>query len=225
MDERKLQLMTKVVDAYISTAHPIGSQVLVRRYRLSWSTATIRNDLSTLEEEGYMFQPHTSAGRVPTHRGYQLYLDHATIARLHPSLARSLAAMARQLSSFDDLQELCRILAQLSEEVVFAVTSLGTFMTGMRFITKKPEAHDKQFMNDITTAVDALDTICGRVARDITDGVFRAIGDDEAFGASCTALLVRIPFQRAHAVIGILGPLRMDYQKNIALLEAVTINS
>ncbi|MEK7122914.1 MAG: hypothetical protein AAB855_03600 [Patescibacteria group bacterium] len=222
MDERKLQLIAKVVDAYISTAHPVGSQVLVQRYRLSWSTATIRNDLLLLEQAGYIFQPHTSAGRVPTHHGYQLYLEHAKTFRLHPSLERSLHEMSQQLTSSDDLQELCRVLSQLSEEVVFAVTTLGTFITGMRFIAKKPEVVDRAFVSEITAAIDALDTLCDTLALEGFEGVYRAIGDDESFGASCSALVVRIPFQRASAIIGILGPLRMDYGKNIALLTAIS---
>ena len=221
MDERKLQLMTKLVDAYISTAHPVGSQVLVQRYRLSWSTATIRSDLSLLEQEGYMFQPHTSAGRVPTHRGYQLYLKNTKAARLHHSLERSLARMGSGLSTFEDLQELCRILSQLSEEVVFAVTPLSTITSGMRFISKKPEADDRTFLRDITAAIDALDTLCERLVPSDAEDVACIIGDEESFGAACSALVVRMPFQRTHVLIGMLGPLRMNYGKNIALLSAI----
>lgn len=224
MDERKLLLITHVVDAYISTAHPVGSQVLASRYRLSWSSATIRNELSNLEEEGYMFQPYTSAGRVPTHLGYRIYLEHAHVSRLNPALERSLSSMAAQMSSFDDLRELCRILSRLTEEVVFTVTRLGSFTTGTRFITQKPESEDPMFMRDITNAIDVLEDICVAVTPEVGDGIIRCIGDEGTFGNSCSALLVRIPFQRSTVVIGILGPLRMNYQKNIALLQSLIPN-
>lgn len=225
MDERKLLLITHVVDAYISTAHPVGSQVLASRYRLSWSSATIRNELSHLEEAGYMFQPYTSAGRVPTHLGYRLYLEHTHGVRLSPALDRSLAHMAEQMSSFDDLRELCRILSRLTEEVVFAVTRLGSFTTGTRFITQKPESENSMFMRDITNAIDAFEDICAAVAPEVGDGITSYIGDGQTFGSACSALLVRIPFQRSTVMIGVLGPLRMNYQKNIALLQSLIPNT
>lgn len=225
MDERKLLLITHVVDAYISTAHPVGSQVLASRYRLSWSSATIRNELSNLEEAGYMFQPYTSAGRVPTHLGYRLYLKHAHVSRLNPSLEHSLARMAEQMSSFDDLRELCRIISRLTEEVVFMVTRLGSFTTGTRFITQKPESEDPMFMRDITNAIDAFEDICAAVMPEVGgEGVAPYIGDVKTFGSACSALLIRIPFQRSTVTVGILGPLRMNYQKNIALLQSLIPN-
>ncbi|MBI4252749.1 hypothetical protein HY623_01030 [Candidatus Uhrbacteria bacterium] len=220
MDERKLLLVTHVVDAYISTAHPVGSQVLASRYRLSWSSATIRNVLSHLEEEGYMFQPYTSAGRVPTHLGYRLYLEHVHVARLNPALERSLSSMAEQMASFDELRELCRILSRLTQEVVFTVTRLGSFTTGTRFITRKPEAEDPAFMRDITNAIDALEDICAALETEI-GSITQCIGDGQTFGGACSVLLVRVPFQRSTVMIGILGPLRMNYHKNIALLQSL----
>ena len=73
--DRKKQILRAVVEEYIHTAEPVGSAAIVKQYMMNISSATIRNDMAELERAGYLFQPHTSAGRVPTQNGYRAYLD------------------------------------------------------------------------------------------------------------------------------------------------------
>ena len=75
LEERKLEVLRAIVEDYISTEEPVGSKALAERHHLGVSPATIRNDMALLEEEGYIAQPHTSAGRVPTDKGYRLFVD------------------------------------------------------------------------------------------------------------------------------------------------------
>lgn len=75
MDDRKLKILAAVVDEYIKTGEPVGSKALTSLPGLSVSSATIRNDMAALEQQGYLEQPHTSAGRVPSFKGYRLYID------------------------------------------------------------------------------------------------------------------------------------------------------
>jgi heat-inducible transcriptional repressor len=75
MDERKKRILQAIIDDYIDTAEPIGSRTIARKHELGLSSATIRNEMSDLEEMGYLAQPHTSAGRVPSDKGYRLYVD------------------------------------------------------------------------------------------------------------------------------------------------------
>ena len=75
LDDRKLEVLRAIVQDYVSTNEPVGSKALVERHDLGVSPATIRNDMAALEEEGYIAQPHTSAGRVPTDKGYRLFVD------------------------------------------------------------------------------------------------------------------------------------------------------
>lgn len=225
MDERKTQLMKRVVDAYISTANPVGSRVLVQRYRLSWSSATIRNELSLLEEAGYMFQPYTSAGRIPTHLAYRKYYEDMQATHLAPGLARSLQRMAVSLSSLDDIRELCKVLSHLASEIVFCVSPLGHVSAGLRFFAEKPERNDPDFVRDITTALDVCDEIVERITNAQTGSVSAYIGDADTFGASCSALLVCLPVGDDVVWIAILGPLRMNYQKNISLLQSLIFNA
>src|SRR5258706_16341792 len=75
LDERKLAVLRAIVEDYVSTTEPVGSKSLVDRHHLDVSPATIRNDMAVLEEQGFIVQPHTSAGRIPTDKGYRLFVD------------------------------------------------------------------------------------------------------------------------------------------------------
>jgi heat-inducible transcriptional repressor len=78
LDERKAAILRAVVEEYVETAQPVGSGTIARASRLGVSSATVRNEMTVLEREGYLTQPHTSAGRVPTDRGYRYFVDHLT---------------------------------------------------------------------------------------------------------------------------------------------------
>lgn len=75
LDDRKRKILSSVVEDYITCAEPVGSKTLVDKYHLNYSSATIRNEMKLLEEEGYLEQPHVSAGRVPSTKGYRYYVD------------------------------------------------------------------------------------------------------------------------------------------------------
>lgn len=81
LDDRKRRILQAIIDDYIDTAEPIGSRTIARRHELGLSSATIRNEMADLEEMGYLAQPHTSAGRVPSDKGYRLYVDQLMKAR------------------------------------------------------------------------------------------------------------------------------------------------
>ena len=81
-NDRRTQVLSAIVRDYVETREPVGSRALVERYHLGVSPATIRNDMAFLEEAGFIAQPHTSAGRVPTERGYREFVDR--ISELRP---------------------------------------------------------------------------------------------------------------------------------------------
>src|SRR4030095_2064858 len=78
LDDRKLDVLRAIIEDYVSTQEPVGSKALVERHRLGVSPATVRNDMAVLEDEGFIAQPHTSAGRIPTDKGYRLFVDRLT---------------------------------------------------------------------------------------------------------------------------------------------------
>ncbi len=75
LDKRKKEILQAVIDEYINTAEPVSSGTLVKKYGLDYSSATVRNELAELEHIGYLDKPHTSAGRVPSEKGYRFYVD------------------------------------------------------------------------------------------------------------------------------------------------------
>ncbi len=75
LDKRKKEILQAVIDEYINTAEPVSSATLVNKYGLDYSSATVRNELAELEDNGYLDKPHTSSGRVPSEKGYRFYVD------------------------------------------------------------------------------------------------------------------------------------------------------
>jgi heat-inducible transcriptional repressor len=119
LDERKMDVLRAIVEDYVATQEPVGSRALVERHQLSVSPATVRNDMAVLEEEGYLRQPHTSAGRVPTDRGYRLFVD--KLSRVKPLSPAERRAIERFLVGAFDLDDVVhravRLLAQLTRQV------------------------------------------------------------------------------------------------------------
>jgi heat-inducible transcriptional repressor len=119
LDDRKLEVLRAIVEDYVSTNEPVGSKMLVERHRLGVSPATIRNDMGTLEDDGYITQPHTSAGRVPTDKGYRLFVDKlSTVKPLSLAERRAIEEFLRGAVDLDDVvNRAVRLLAQLTRQV------------------------------------------------------------------------------------------------------------
>ena len=118
-DERRLAVLRAIVEDYVHTREPVGSKALVERHPFGVSSATIRNDMAVLEDEGLIVQPHTSAGRVPTDAGYRLFVDRLTEVRAMSQPERK--AISGFLSGAVDLDDVVdrtvRLLASLTQQV------------------------------------------------------------------------------------------------------------
>jgi heat-inducible transcriptional repressor len=124
LSERELRVLEAVVQTYIETAEPAGSQTIARRFGLGVSPATIRNTMSELEDKGYLFHPHTSAGRIPTDRAYRVYVNE--IMRLAPPSDEARHALQEHLlvsrSGVDEvLRRAAQVLGVLTQELGVAV--------------------------------------------------------------------------------------------------------
>lgn len=118
-EERRFDVLRAIVADYVSNQEPVGSKAIVERHNLGVSSATVRNDMATLEEEGYITQPHTSAGRVPTDKGYRLFVDR--LSEIKPLSTAERRAITTFLDSGTDLDDVLkrsvRLLAQLTRQV------------------------------------------------------------------------------------------------------------
>ncbi|MFP5283280.1 MAG: heat-inducible transcriptional repressor HrcA [Actinomycetes bacterium] len=119
MDDRKLEVLRASVTDYVSSREPVGSKALVERHDLGVSPATVRNDMAALEEEGYIAQPHTSAGRIPTDKGYRLFVDRlGTVKPLSAAEHRAISTFLSGAVDLDDiLHRTVRLLAQVTQQV------------------------------------------------------------------------------------------------------------
>jgi heat-inducible transcriptional repressor len=118
-DDRRLAVLRAIVEDYVATREPVGSKALVDRHALGVSPATIRNDMAALEDEGLIAQPHTSAGRVPTDKGYRVFVDRlAGIKPLSVAERRAIERLLVDAADLDDvLDRTVRLLAQLTHQV------------------------------------------------------------------------------------------------------------
>jgi heat-inducible transcriptional repressor len=119
LDDRKLAVLRAIVRDYVSTMEPVGSKSLVDRHHLDVSPATIRNDMAVLEEQGFISQPHTSAGRIPTDKGYRLFVDRLSgIKPLSVAERRAIETFLAGAYDLDDVvMRTVRLLAQLTRQV------------------------------------------------------------------------------------------------------------
>jgi heat-inducible transcriptional repressor len=132
LDKRKAFILATVVYEYVATAEPVGSQTLTQKYKLGVSSATVRNELAELEAGGYLVQPHTSAGRVPSDAGYRTYVDQ--LMKPQPIAAHEQRRIrdelrATSLALEEAIEQTTRLLGQLSHSVAFAIAPMRDSQT------------------------------------------------------------------------------------------------
>lgn len=167
LSDRKEQILSAIIERFIATGEPVGSKFLAAMLPLSVSPATIRNEMAYLSEKGYLDQPHTSAGRVPSDKGYRYYID-----RLLQNYAPSDADMFRILSRIDHsegdsdaiLTQICEILAELTgcAAAVASPDPEGTDVKNARLVP----VSSKNVMVLVTTGTGVLKSRIARLERE-----------------------------------------------------------
>ena len=116
-EPRRLEVLRAIVEDYVHSREPVGSKALVERHQLGVSSATIRNDMAALEEEGLIVAPHTSAGRIPTDKGYRLFVDRISdVKPLSAAERRAIQSLLEGAEDLDDVMErTVRLLSQLTD--------------------------------------------------------------------------------------------------------------
>jgi heat-inducible transcriptional repressor len=178
LDDRKAAILRAIVEEYVGNGHPVGSAAVANKARLPVSSATVRNEMMVLEAQGYISQPHTSAGRVPTDLGYRYYVDHLTSPfRLanpeRASVASFFAEAHRELE--DMLQESSRMLSRLT---AYAAVVLGPPLE----VSQIRDVHLVGLGPTTVLSVVVLST--GRIEKVIVEGV--VVDDDDLSAASRT---------------------------------------
>lgn len=227
MDQRKEQLLRAITEEYIRSAEPVSSAHLVERYGFDWSSATVRNEMLAMEEEGYLAQPHTSAGRIPTERGIRYYLDHLAEAQTIGAAARrTLDGIRKRHPDAGELylKELARTVADLANlAVIVGFTRSSIYYTGLTNVLRQPEFAEQSTFTTIAEVVDHLDQTLDACYERISDDIQVLVGRDNPFARTLGTVITRYRWGDAtDGVFGILGPIRMDYPRARALVQFTT---
>lgn len=225
-NERKKRVLRAVVREYIDSAEPVGSGTIVIKYNFGVSPATIRNDMAELEEEGLLEQPHTSAGRVPTERGYRLYVEELAGDSEPPERERrQLAELAAGIDAdrTQAIKALARTVADLADQTV--VMSFGpgqTYVTGVSNLFRKPEFREADLVSEVSRVFDDLDKVVDDLRDRLNEDVKVFIGEENPFGEDMSSIVARLESSEAgEGLFGIFGPRRMDYDANVALMRFI----
>jgi len=224
-DNRLRDIFRIIVREYLRSAEPVGSAHIVSRYRLGVSSATVRNDMVELEERGLLEQPHTSAGRIPTEAGYRYYVDEFVgEGELEDKPRRELETAVVELEA--DMEAAARKFAKTVASITgeTAIIRVGTqaYLTGVSNLMGKPESREGDLVRSAMRAIDELDAIVGDLEKRAGDDVSVLIGAENPFGRELSSVVtVFAAPDVGEAVIGILGPTRMDYDTNVALLRYI----
>jgi transcriptional regulator of heat shock response len=230
MNTRQARLLAAIIDQFIETALPVGSKRLLEMGEFSVSSATIRNEMGHLEDEGYLEQPHISAGRIPTAKGYRMYVKEF----MEPSsqeikVRKRFDTLKDQYFKQKDQErvyEAVALLSQMIPNVAFAAVphKERVYYMGLANTLRQPEFQ----MNPLlaTGVVEVLESRLTDLLSEanIDNKVRYLIGESHLLPQiqSCSMLITRYTIRGEDGVIGILGPMRMDYAYNTVALEMVT---
>lgn len=221
LTERKKSIVKKVVEEYIKRAKPISSGRLAKKDFPKISSATLRNEMLDLTNEGFLFQPHTSAGKIPTESAFRFFLDNfVEEKKLNKKSQKALLQIQKKENDQRKrIKELAKELAEQSgEAIIISFSKDDYFYTGLSNLFAQPEFEDFSLVQDLSEVIDHLD----RTMEDIFDDIEETkilIGEDNPISNKCSIILSPLIQSKQKMIIGLLGPLRMDYNRNISLIK------
>jgi heat-inducible transcriptional repressor len=224
MTDREKNLLLAIVNEHIRSSRPVGSQIIVEKYLSDVSSATVRNDMAKLEELGLIEQPHTSAGRVPTPRGYEYYVQYFLKEKPPtPSDQNQLEQAVEQAKGGEERVRLAaKAMAELANEAVIVGFSQRDFYyTGLSNIFRQPEFAERDVVYNFSEIIDRLDEVMSDIYDQVNDDIQIMVGQRNPFGRNCGVLLTKCRYDRRAGVMGILGPVRMAYGEQKGLLRYV----
>ncbi|MDD4332911.1 MAG: hypothetical protein PHT51_02255 [Patescibacteria group bacterium] len=221
MEPRKELILNTIIREHIKTGAPVGSGVLVDKYKLDISPATVRNEMMQLEEDGYIRQPHTSAGRVPTEKAYNLFVANLKDKKLTEGDEKILAKALRG-NDEASFKAAAKAIAELSDSAVFwAMHKHNLYYTGISNLFKQPEFSQADLIYDVSAVIDSIDEIINKIFDDVENDVVIMLGSENPFGNFCSTIITKYKKGNNIGLFGIIAPLRMNYEKNLAVVKFV----
>lgn len=226
--ERQKLILDTVIEEYINSAQPISSQLLERKYDFGICPATIRIEMHKLTDLGFLRQPHTSAGRIPTDEGYRFFVNDL----LEERFLRSKDVFEIESILKKEREDIFRFVAQISKFLAMASSNLIIihlpekdffWKEGWEELLREPEFEEKDFVFAFTRFLDKFEKNIKdlKVNSEIKIYIGRENPVSEVKDFSIISSRYHFP-DREQAVLSFLGPKRMDYDKNIRLINSLT---
>lgn len=223
MTDRQVQILSSIIEQYAEVAAPVGSVTLAKLFNVS--SATIRSEMAKLEELGFIAQPHTSAGRIPTDKGYRLYVNLLTQNEEVPQLDRSARAIEARVSNHGARAD--RAIRSAVDSLVDLTGNLGMatigdelYLAGMGNLFSQPEFLVGNHAQNVARLLDNLEPWLREAAPNEPLNVF--IGTENPVGKSSNSTLIISKFRSPYSdnsYIGVLGPTRQSYARVMRLVR------
>lgn len=223
MTERQAKILAAIIEQYAEMAAPVGSVLLAKLFGVS--SATIRSEMAKLEEMGYITQPHTSAGRIPTDKGYRLYVNSIVEGSEVPIYEdRHTQAIESRVCGYNRADHAIRTavdsLVELTHNLGLATIGDQLYLSGIGNLFSQPEFHDGEHVRDVARLLDNLEPWLREAAPNETLNVF--IGNENPIGRDSGVSLIISRFQSPYSdrsYIGVLGPTRQSYARVMSFVS------
>lgn len=222
MKERQGKILKYIIKEYIKTAQPVSSKTLSGKTGISLSSATLRIDMMDLIEQGYLSQPHISAGRVPTEKAYQWFIQKFCESDLSPKVEKQFEEISLKKREEETIKELSKLIALISKNISILLFRKEIFWQGLSYFLSQPEFYEP---DEILEMAEIFEEVLSHFAETEfmaeelqQDEVKVFIGKENPFGRNKNLSLI-LGGAGKQGLIGILGPERMDYTRNIALIR------
>lgn len=225
--QRQCKILAAIVKENCDSGQPVASQDIVEKYQLGVSPATIRNEMVRLEELGYITQPHTSAGRVPTDKGFRLFvnqlMDKVKLSLKEQELLKK-EIMKLQMAHIEMGRRIAKLLSEHSQQASFAIFPEAVSTVGISNILNNP-ALPAEDAKEIAQFFDDIDQYAEKMIEDYSGHEPEAfIGKELKLSKKSDYSMVvsglQLPSGK-RGVIGLIGPKSMKYQKNLSLMEYI----
>ena len=223
MTDRQSKLLQAIVEQYAEVASPVGSSLLAKAFGVS--SATIRAEMAELEHLGFITQPHTSAGRIPTDKGYRYYVNEIADTSVPEELAekRAQRALSARVASGGLPEQTIRntvdTLVELTHNLGLATIGEQLYMSGLSNLFGQPEFMHTGQVQQVARLLDNLEPWLYEVAPNQPLSVYIGHENPIGRGAGCSLIISRFrsPFSDS-SYIGVLGPTRQSYRDVMALV-------
>lgn len=215
METRQKNILKAIIREYNETAEPVGSEILFRKYCLKIKPATIRLEMADLTGQEYLEKPHISAGRMPTDKAYRFFVDELMeekelSKKEKTAIENNLKEIKENAEKLD--KKIAETIALMSQSIGLNKNDDEFYEAGLNWLVREPEFANRDNFIDLVDSLDSLD--CLERFFDFGGGQAKVFIGESKLGKklkNCGLII------RGH--LGILGPKRMDYARNISLLD------